>query len=151
MTRAQCIVHRGNKLLMVRHRLQGVAWWCLPGGGVEPGETPAQAALRELREECCVEGKIVREINYLRFIIDDMEDDAYTYLVDIGDQEPRMGGDPEFPQEVQVIVDIAWLALDEICERDRAYLWGAGLLGIPAFMEQVDAWGDEVSYPGTGE
>jgi ADP-ribose pyrophosphatase YjhB (NUDIX family) len=27
------------------------SWWTTPGGGVQPGETPEQAALREVREE----------------------------------------------------------------------------------------------------
>lgn len=49
-TRAQCIVCREDKLLMVQHHYEGVRWWCLPGGAVEPGETEAQAALRELEE-----------------------------------------------------------------------------------------------------
>lgn len=31
--------------------LAGVHYWATPGGGVEAGETPAAAALRELREE----------------------------------------------------------------------------------------------------
>ena len=59
--RTQCIVHRKNRLLMVRHRQNNEEWWCLPGGAIEEGETPAEAAVRELKEECCVNGKIVRE------------------------------------------------------------------------------------------
>ncbi|HEX5569245.1 MAG TPA: NUDIX domain-containing protein [Streptomyces sp.] len=40
--------HRG-RLLMARVR--GRDCWELPGGGIEPGETPRQAAVRELWEE----------------------------------------------------------------------------------------------------
>jgi 8-oxo-dGTP pyrophosphatase MutT (NUDIX family) len=38
-------------LLIVHRSLSGHPRWTLPKGGVEPGETPEQAALREVREE----------------------------------------------------------------------------------------------------
>ncbi|GAA1903663.1 hypothetical protein GCM10009716_12050 [Streptomyces sodiiphilus] len=40
---------RRERLLLVRVRSRGC--WELPGGGIEPGESPRQAAVREVREE----------------------------------------------------------------------------------------------------
>ncbi len=144
MNRAQCIVHHGNKLLMVKHRLGGMEWWCLPGGGVESNETAAQAALRELEEECHVGGKIIRQ---LAAYTDDSGVDIVTFLVDIGDQQPHLGDDPELANSTQILSDMRWLPLAEICERDRAYLWAAGLLCLPPFLEEVSRWGDDLSFP----
>jgi 8-oxo-dGTP diphosphatase len=145
MSRAQCIVHRGHQVLMAKHRQDGVEWWCLPGGGIKAGETPAQAAIRELREECGVEGTVLRALSYVSFA---QGGDAYTYLVDIGDQEIWMGGDPEFGPDEQALVEIRWLALPQIPERDRAFLWAGGLLGVELFYAEVEGWGDATSYPG---
>ena len=36
--------------------------WIFPKGHVEPGETAAEAALREMREEAGVDGKIIKPI-----------------------------------------------------------------------------------------
>ena len=143
-TRAQCIVHRKNRLLMVRHRHHGEEWWCLPGGGIEQGETPAEAAIRELKEECCVDGTIVRETGIVVYSPDDR---AHTFLVDIGNQKPTLGTDPDYPQNKQVLVDLKWLKLSQIPERDRAFLWAAGLLGVEEFLAEVFGWGDSTSYP----
>jgi ADP-ribose pyrophosphatase YjhB (NUDIX family) len=144
MTRAQCIIHRGRQILMVKHSLANEEWWCLPGGGVEPHETSAEAVLRELEEECCVQGKIIRQTSHY---IDGIGNDTDTFLVEIGDQVPQTGNDPEFEREHQILVDLRWLTLAEIPERDRAYLWAAGLLYIPTFLDEVSNWGDVLSYP----
>ena len=144
IARAQCIVHRKNKLLLVRHRQDNEEYWCLPGGAVEEDETPAEAAIRELKEECNVNGKIVRETG---IVIYSPEDRAHTFEVDIGTQEPRIGTDPDYPQDKQILVEVKWLALSEIPERDRVFLWAAGLLGIEEFYNEVSGWGDKISYP----
>lgn len=144
MARAQSIVCRGDQILMVKHRAGGVEWWCLPGGGILEGEPPAEAALRELREECRVDGRTLRETATAVY---GPGDNHHTFLVDIGQQQPQLGHDPEIGDGDPVLIDLRWLSLSEIPERDRAYLWAAGLLGVGGFAGVVESWGDDPSYP----
>jgi 8-oxo-dGTP diphosphatase len=49
------LLDENNRLLLARHDLtdrhMGLVVWAPPGGGVDPGETPVEAVLRELDEE----------------------------------------------------------------------------------------------------
>jgi 8-oxo-dGTP pyrophosphatase MutT (NUDIX family) len=48
------LVDRADRALLLRGSdpaRPGVLWWFTPGGGLEPGETSAEAAARELQEE----------------------------------------------------------------------------------------------------
>jgi mutator protein MutT len=59
---ALALVHRGGMWLVARRKrtahLGGL--WEFPGGKCLPNETPAQAALRELFEECGVQASVER-------------------------------------------------------------------------------------------
>ena len=47
-----------GKILLTRR--EDFAVWCLPGGAVDDGESPAQAAVREVREETGLEVELTR-------------------------------------------------------------------------------------------
>ena len=149
--RAQCLVVRDNKILLVKHKHIEDEWYCTPGGGIEPGETPEQAALRELQEECNVTGTIIKKISEYAVPEGDPKlgchTSFYTYHIDIGDQTPSLGYDPELIEN-PILSEVRWMALDELSEVDRAYLWSAGLLSIPQFAAELDTWAREISYPG---
>lgn len=49
--RAAAVAVRDGRVLVVLRERDGRRYAVLPGGGVEPGETPQQACLRELPEE----------------------------------------------------------------------------------------------------
>lgn len=56
------VIRRGDKVLLgKRLKSHGVGTWCTPGGHIEFGETPEEAARREVREETSLElGKVSR-------------------------------------------------------------------------------------------
>lgn len=61
-TRYQAAILRDEDILLIKHQehSNGRAYWLLPGGGMEAGETEIQCVQREVREETNLEVQVVR-------------------------------------------------------------------------------------------
>lgn len=90
---ARSIIISNNKLAMVRSLKYD--YYKFPGGGIEPGEDPAAAMIRETREEAglVVEPQTVKEYGYVhRVQKSDMDaterfiQDNYYYLCEVGNE-----------------------------------------------------------------
>ena len=55
---AECAVFRDGKILLIQRSDNQL--WAMPGGLAEVGQTPAETALRELREETGMKGRIIQ-------------------------------------------------------------------------------------------
>ena len=144
--RSMAFVVRDNKILMEKIYYDNRYFYTIPGGGIEENETPEEAAIRELKEECGLDGTIVKKVAVSYGRGDGSEE--HVYEVDVPyDQEPITGYDPEEPSDNQPIKKVCWMRLDELSEKDRAFLWSYGLMAVEGYYEEIVSWGDEISYP----
>lgn len=58
-----------NELLFLLISSSGGGHWVLPKGHLEPGESPEEAALRELMEEAGVTGEIIDRLSIQEFLL----------------------------------------------------------------------------------
>ncbi|MGD0272980.1 MAG: NUDIX hydrolase [Gaiellaceae bacterium] len=100
-------------LLIYRHRFITGSWgWEVPAGGVDPGETPGQAARRETIEEAGWEPGPLRLIGTY-FPTNGLCDQAFHVLTATG---ARHVGEPSSRDETE---RVAWMAEDEVKELIR--------------------------------
>jgi 8-oxo-dGTP diphosphatase len=98
-----------DQLLMIRRgRGPAQGYWSLPGGRVEPGETLAEAVVRELAEETGLEGVCEQLVGWVERI-----DDEYHYVIldfavtIVSGEEPVAGDDA---------AEAAWVPLYQVAE-----------------------------------
>jgi 8-oxo-dGTP diphosphatase len=76
------VLHEGRVLLVKRGRPPGVGKWSLPGGLVDLGESTADAARREVVEECGIDVRVEGVAGMVeRIIRDDAGRVRYHYVL----------------------------------------------------------------------
>jgi ADP-ribose pyrophosphatase YjhB (NUDIX family) len=111
---ASIAVIRDDRVLLAARAnapMRGV--WTLPGGLVEAGETLAEAALRELREEVGLEARVVGVLSPTEIIDRDAEGRARHHYVVHPHAALWQGGEPVAGPEA---LGVRWARLDEVAE-----------------------------------
>ena len=103
-----------DRLLLVR-RGHGPAagTWSIPGGRVEPGETLAEAVLRELAEETGLEGVCDELVGWVERIDDDHHFVILDFRVSVFDSADPVAGSDAAEAAWVPLSDVADLALPE--------------------------------------
>lgn len=113
-TRCQGAIIRDHQILLITHleRDTGRSYWIIPGGGLEPGETPEQCTRREMQEETGLEVQVVRLLFEEEGVRGNVDWCKLTYLCEILSGDPRPGYEPEPEANAQyTISSVGWFDL----------------------------------------
>ena len=106
--------------VIARVNRAGRVEWCLPKGHLEAGETPEEAAVREIAEETGILGRIIGSLGTIDYWFSAegrrVHKSVHHYLLVAVGGELTVDGDPD-----QEAIDVAWVPLPEL----------GGLLAFP--------------------
>jgi 8-oxo-dGTP diphosphatase len=141
--RARLVIRRGDAVLLARHRHPDREFWCFPGGGVEPGETAAAAALREAEEETGLRVALLG----LCYVQDRPEAESIDlfFAAEVTGGDMRLGADPERAEQAPVLAELRWVRRAELA---RLPVLPAGLAAALA-DGRCAGWGT-LPVPGAG-
>lgn len=122
------VITRDDEILLAHWNERGRSGWTLPGGGVEPGETPIEAAVREIWEETGYHASIDELLGIDSRIIPARDRRSrspmqalrivYRASVKSGELRHEVGGSTD---------QAAWIRMDEVVDLRTVSLVDVGL------------------------
>lgn len=117
---AYAVVTDGERILLTRISAVGypVGWWGLPGGGVDHGESPNVAVLRELHEETgltAVSARLmdVHDIHIVEVGRGDMYEDYHGVHL-LYDVEIEPGTEPHVVELDGTTDEVRWVPISDV-------------------------------------
>ncbi len=120
--RAGIVLIENEKVALIERHRAGLDYFVFPGGGMDEGETPKQAAVREAKEELGVEVVTKRMIAVIHF---GQSTQVYFLVERVGGEfgtgagEEFTDADPNDPEE-GIYIPI-WMPIDELPQHEKVY------------------------------
>lgn len=98
------IIRRGEDILLVRQSYRTKSW-CLVGGGIDEGETPHDACIREVGEEVGLTVSWTREFHAFLWTKENKRDTVHAFAA-LADGEPTVDGNE--------IIEARWFNINRL-------------------------------------
>jgi 8-oxo-dGTP pyrophosphatase MutT (NUDIX family) len=143
--RAGIVLIEDNKVALIERHRAGLNYFVFPGGGVNEGESPEQAAIREAMEELGIQVAIKQKVAEIQL---GRKSRQVYYLVDqvggefgTGAGEEYTEADPNDPDE-GIYIPI-WMPIDELSLHENIHPADVAMLVIRSRQE---GWSNDVQY-----
>ena len=104
------VLGAGDTVLAIRRDRDGIRYCVLPGGGIEDGEAPEHAAIRELNEETGLRGEIRQHLASYEHA----DRVTHYFLVSVKPGALRLGGPELHAQSANNRYSPEWISLTDL-------------------------------------
>jgi mutator protein MutT len=121
--RAGIVLIQNDKVALIERHRAGTDYFVFPGGGMDDGETPEQAAVREAMEELGIEVAIKQKISEIQ--LGQKSRQVYFLVEQVGGEfgtgtgEEYTDSDPDNPEE-GIYIPI-WMPIDQLPLHNNIY------------------------------
>ncbi len=137
--RAGIVLIKDNKVALIERHRAGLHYFVFPGGGVDDGESPEQAAIRETMEELGLEVAIKHKVAEVHL---GQKSRQVYFLVEqtggefgAGTGEEFTSSDPNNPEEGNYYP--VWMPINELSQHEKVFPVDVANLVLKS---QTDGW-----------